>query len=57
MACCSESKKLILFVFREMYKAVETHVHNHGLVVIALDTGSRGSGSSPGQIIVLCFWA
>ena len=28
-----------------------------GLVVSALDSGSRGLGSSPGRIIVLCSWA
>ena len=27
-----------------------------GLVVSALDSGSRGPGSSPGQVIVLCSW-
>ena len=26
-------------------------------MVSALDSGSRGSGSSPGQVIVLCSWA
>ena len=28
-----------------------------GLVVSALDSGSRGPGSSPGWVIVLCSWA
>ena len=28
-----------------------------GLVVNALDSGSRGPGSSPGRVIVLCSWA
>ena len=28
-----------------------------GLVVSALDSGSRGPGSSPGRVIVLCSWA
>ena len=28
-----------------------------GLVVSALDSGSKGLGSSPGQVIVLCSWA
>ena len=28
-----------------------------GLVVSALDSGSRGAGSSPGRVIVLCSWA
>ena len=27
-----------------------------GLVVSALDSGSRGPGSSPGRVIVLCSW-
>ena len=27
-----------------------------GLVVSALDSGSRGLGSSPGRVIVLCSW-
>ena len=26
-------------------------------MVSALDSGSRGPGSSPGRVIVLCFWA
>ena len=28
-----------------------------GLMVSALDSGSNGPGSSPGQGIALCFWA
>ena len=28
-----------------------------GLVVSMLDSGSRGPGSSPGRVIVLCSWA
>ena len=28
-----------------------------GLVISMLDSGSRGPGSSPGRVIVLCFWA
>ena len=28
-----------------------------GLVVSALDSGSRGPGSIPGRVIVLCSWA
>ena len=28
-----------------------------GLVISALDYGSRGPGSSPGRVIVLCSWA
>ena len=28
-----------------------------GLVVSTLDFGSRGSGLSPGRVIVLCSWA
>ena len=28
-----------------------------GPVVSALVSGSRGPGSSPGRVIVLCFWA
>ena len=27
-----------------------------GLVVSALDSGSKGLGSSPGRVIGLCFW-
>ena len=27
-----------------------------GLVVSTLDSGSRGPGSSPGRVIVLCSW-
>ena len=28
-----------------------------GLVVSALDSGSKGPGSNPGWVIVLCSWA
>ena len=27
------------------------------MVIVPLDSGSRGPGSNPGQVIVLCSWA
>ena len=42
-----------------LYKksTIQTRRRRGGLVVSALDSGSRGSGSSPGRVIVLCSWA
>ena len=47
-ACkCSNNIHLILFGCGRL----------GGLVVSALDSGSRGPGSSPGRVILLCSWA
>ena len=42
-----------------LYKksTIQTRRRRDGLVVSALDSGSRGLGSSPGRVVVLCSWA
>ena len=39
-----------------IYKALLVQ-RRGGLMVRALDSGSKGPGSSPGRVIVLCSWA
>ena len=38
-------------------QCVTCSVRGAGVVVSVLDSGSRGPGSSPGRVIVLCSWA
>ena len=44
-----------LFV-KFIFLSLEDKVGDTGLVVSVPDSGSKGPGSSPGQVIVLCCW-
>ena len=48
----------VKLILRPFLTALETKCgRSGGLLVSALDSGSRGPGSSPGRVIVLCSWA
>ena len=48
---------IILLLLKGMLIHFSISERHGGLVVGALDSGSRGPGSSPGRVIVLCSWA
>ena len=53
---------LVQYMYYKQTDRLATRIINlsgrcSGLVVSALDSGSRGPGSSPGRVIVLCSWA
>ena len=55
--CIYYCKLKVIFYSFYIAHIISFHGRRGGLVVCALDSGSRGPGLSPGRAIVLCSWA